>query len=268
VRTVEIIGFGHFGDRPASGAFPVEAIVRPDTPRKVEFFIDGALVNTDTRYPYMLAGGRWDSRTLPNGEHRLLVRATFGDGATREARLTFRVENPAETMRLLWINGELVREPYTFTVTRRADDENQPIDHTFVIRIPSRGWDVRFTLPTAPYQVTQTDESGTRTFWVHPERERHVWITNAPDPGRFEIDRFVMDGEVMGDAWPTQGASDPCANGSWRHGDPPDPANRHGKINGVTERLRPIAEVGFDLEGVDDECRGHHNSIEFWVPVE
>jgi hypothetical protein len=60
--TLEIVGFGHFGDAPAQGSFPVEAIVRHRTPERVDFRVDGRLINTDRRWPYTLGSrATWDS---------------------------------------------------------------------------------------------------------------------------------------------------------------------------------------------------------------
>jgi hypothetical protein len=98
--TLQLVGFGHFGNDPVSGIVrDVEAIVRPETPQRVEFRLDGTLVTTDREWPYKLAGGAWDSRSVEDGWHTLDVTAFLSGGRRLEAAHRFRVERPEQEVR-------------------------------------------------------------------------------------------------------------------------------------------------------------------------
>jgi hypothetical protein len=63
--------------------------------RRVEFWIDGRLRWTDGRSPFTFAGKRGLATTaLPNGPHRLLVRALTADGRSALGAATVDVYNP------------------------------------------------------------------------------------------------------------------------------------------------------------------------------
>lgn len=174
----------------------------------------------------------------------------------------------------LWIEGVLVDEPHTLEVTREVDAGGAPVRHRVTIRVPSRGWDVRLSLPTAPidWQVGQGDAATAGRS--EPEREQWTWCTTpgCDEPHRLTIEALVLDGVVYGHGTPAQGASDPCANGAWRPGDPPSPANRQGAVNGVTERLAPVADARLHLWGLDARCLPNAPfpgvRVDFWAPVE
>jgi len=62
---------------------------------KVDFFVDGALVGTDTASPYSIS---WNSTTVANGSHSFTARATDTAGnATTSAAVTATVSNTAGT---------------------------------------------------------------------------------------------------------------------------------------------------------------------------
>jgi hypothetical protein len=62
---------------------------------KVDFFVDGALVGTDTSSPYSIS---WNSTTVANGSHSFTARATDTAGnATTSAAVTATVSNTAGT---------------------------------------------------------------------------------------------------------------------------------------------------------------------------
>jgi hypothetical protein len=63
--------------------------------RRVEFWIDGRLRWIDAKRPFSFAGGRGlATTTLPNGSHRLLVRALTTDGRSALGAETVQVYNP------------------------------------------------------------------------------------------------------------------------------------------------------------------------------
>lgn len=93
-RTIALVGLGSPPPGPpVSGEIEVEAIVRTDVPARVEFYIDGRFVNVEFLWPYMLDGSDYDTRRLPDGEHTLLARAFYSDGASIEASRPFLVDN-------------------------------------------------------------------------------------------------------------------------------------------------------------------------------
>jgi hypothetical protein len=75
------------------GPLEIEAIVRTDTPSRVNFYIDGRFVNSDQRWPYMLGGGSFDSRQLNDGRHVLDVVAQFPDGTDLAVSQPFWTDN-------------------------------------------------------------------------------------------------------------------------------------------------------------------------------
>jgi hypothetical protein len=67
--------------------------------RRVEFWIDGRLRWRDSRRPFAFAGGRGlATTTLPNGPHRLVVRALTADGRAAVRALTVFVYNKPFTI--------------------------------------------------------------------------------------------------------------------------------------------------------------------------
>lgn len=182
---------------------------------------------------------------------------------------------PAASAARLWIEGVRVEEPYTLEVTREADASGEPVRHRLLLEIPSRGWDVRLSIPTAPFDWQSIDGDGTVTTGrSEPEREQWSWCsgTVCAESSRITIERLVLDGVTYGVGAATRGANDPCANGTWRHGDPPSEANRQGAVRGVTERLFPEADGSLNLWGLDDQCTANAPipgvRVDFWVAVE
>jgi N-acetyl-anhydromuramyl-L-alanine amidase AmpD len=63
--------------------------------RRVDFFVDGELVWSDSRKPFSFAGGRgWNTTGLANGTHVLTVRASAG-GRSASKRIVVTVRNHA-----------------------------------------------------------------------------------------------------------------------------------------------------------------------------
>jgi len=60
----------------------------------VEFYLDGILIGTDSTGPYEL---EWDSSTVDDGSHTLMVRAYDGAGNDAEASITLITDNPTTT---------------------------------------------------------------------------------------------------------------------------------------------------------------------------
>lgn len=184
--------------------------------------------------------------------------------------------SPSAAEARLWIEGERVAEPHTLRVTREADAEGNSVRHHFVIAIPGRGWEVRFSLPSASFVRQSRDQDGhvTEERLVEPEREQRHWCMSGgcTEIERPVIERLVMNGVEYGtQGVASQGAVDPCANGSWQVGDPPRAENRQGAIEGVTERLTPTAEGSLYFWGRDDECRENAPypglEVDFIAPV-
>jgi hypothetical protein len=66
---------------------------------KVEFYLDGALAQTDTSAPYCLTGDTngvcndWNTKNVPNGLHTLLAKAYDAAGNTNQVSVSFTVNN-------------------------------------------------------------------------------------------------------------------------------------------------------------------------------
>lgn len=76
-----------------SGTVSIQATATDDRQvARVDFFVDGTLLGSDTSAPYALS---WDSTTLANGNHTLSVKAYDGVGqSTASAPLTVVASNP------------------------------------------------------------------------------------------------------------------------------------------------------------------------------
>jgi hypothetical protein len=69
---------------------------------KVEFYVNGALKNTDTASPYTYA---WDSTSVANGNYSITVKAYDAAGNSSESAVMVAVSNTAETS--IWSNSDL-----------------------------------------------------------------------------------------------------------------------------------------------------------------
>lgn len=69
--------------------------------RRVDFLVDGRLLWTDRVWPFAFRGGRgWDTRTVANGRHLLVVRAYGRRGYRARKLVPVRVVNPPMRLRV------------------------------------------------------------------------------------------------------------------------------------------------------------------------
>lgn len=134
-RSITLVGLGNPPpEPPLRGDIEVEAVVRTDRPSWVEFYVDGAWVSADSRWPYMLAGGRYDTRRLPDGRHTLLARAIFPDETSIELAEPFWVGNgrSGQTARVVGQRLEVVVEDGTHDLAFGLDPDGASVHHWVV----------------------------------------------------------------------------------------------------------------------------------------
>ncbi|CAH2031411.1 Ig-like domain-containing protein [Trichlorobacter ammonificans] len=71
---------------------------------KVEFYLNGALKSTATAAPYSFA---WDTTTVADGSHTLLVKASDAAGNTAQSSVSVTVKNAVQAASSLWSAGDL-----------------------------------------------------------------------------------------------------------------------------------------------------------------
>jgi len=142
---------------------------------KVDFFVDGALVGTDTSSPYSIS---WNSTTVANGSHSFTARATDTAGnATTSAAVTATVSNTsgtcATTSQLLGNPGFETGAAAPWTATAGViDGSASPAARTGAFKAWLDGYgtshtDDLFQTVTIPAGAC----SATFSFWL--------WITTA-----------------------------------------------------------------------------------------
>jgi len=142
---------------------------------KVDFFVDGALVGTDTSSPYSIG---WNSTTVANGSHTFTARATDSSGnATTSAAVTATVSNAAggcaTTSQLLGNPGFETGTAAPWSATAGViDGSASPAPHSGRFKAWLDGYGVShvddlFQTVTIPAGAC----SATLSFWL--------WITTA-----------------------------------------------------------------------------------------
>jgi hypothetical protein len=142
---------------------------------KVDFFVDGALVGTDTAAPYAIS---WNSGTVANGSHTFTARATDTSGnAATSAAVTATVSNAAgtcaTTTQLLGNPGfeTGTAAPWTAT-TGVINNQASPAPHSGAWKAWLDGYGVTHTDTLAQtVTIPATACSATLSFWL--------WITTA-----------------------------------------------------------------------------------------
>jgi len=78
-----------------SGAVAIVARPLDFVPLRVDFYIDGKKVSTERASPYWCFGdfAKWDTTTVPNGNHRIEAEATRTDGGVTRRAATVVVKN-------------------------------------------------------------------------------------------------------------------------------------------------------------------------------
>jgi phosphatidylinositol-3-phosphatase len=127
----------------------------PDGTKQVDFQVDGAAIATATSAPFTIT---WDSFSVANGPHALLVRATDGAGAATAAA------------------------PVQVTVNNR-------IDHVFVIVLENHDWSQIKGNSSAPY-INGTllaqgahAENYQNVTNLHPSLPNYIWLEAGSNLG-------------------------------------------------------------------------------------
>jgi hypothetical protein len=152
---------------------------------KAAFFVDGRLLWVDHTWPFAFRGGEgWDSTTVANGRHMLVVRGYGRNGYRTRRTIPIRVANPPMTLEVSGAatNGG-VRDVTTIGV--RPDEPVERIALYVDGRPVSRD-------ASAPYQLlwdTRAESEGRHELVVYARGRRGrraavtmpVVVANAPD---------------------------------------------------------------------------------------